>query len=101
MTLQILSSTIYATSIYILKLHLSFGNDKISNVQEICLLQVFQHSNIICVFQMAHMFGFFFTRARRDRTSKGQGTIKLGGHMKKEVYMVGDPRDFATTTPLI
>jgi hypothetical protein len=41
MTLQILSSTIYATSIYILKLHLSFGNDKISNVQEICLFQVF------------------------------------------------------------
>jgi hypothetical protein len=50
---------------------------------------------------MAHMFGFFFIRARRDRKSKGQGTIKLGGHMKKEVYMVGDPRDFATTTPLI
>jgi hypothetical protein len=41
----------------------------------------------------------FFNRARGDSKSKGWGAIKLGGHAKNEIYMVGDARDFAITTP--
>jgi hypothetical protein len=41
----------------------------------------------------------FLNRAKGDSKSKGWGAIKLAGHRKNEIYIMGDPRDFAITTP--